>query len=430
MRINIILFNVVLLILLFVLIYLLININYNKPYEKFTAEASAFLDTAPSFNMNTQNIVNSTYNTTQFATDSIDMELQESIPVDTLGNGPGAAFDNVGDIMCQNRIVRLKGPSAGISYPNGYYWIQTGNGPKLTYLITNEEQKFGGGWALAIRAVLGSQTFNVIENINYRDWIDSAPTANSTSARLLGLPLRGTQSGWNASVGLNRFNSDFSEEFNISSVGNKIFNAITPPPPPGRSIFIPTETTTFTATYSEFDCKFPIFRIWLFKEILCIFYYISNGAYTTIRTYIKIPNRDLDSVSTLNRTLKIPNSTMTTINTFRTDLNDDLLYNFKMNIYNINGNPTVSTSTSIGSIASSTITPAATINCLFGCHGTIPADTTTGASRLRYLYAVGAALQNDRNRIKSSAVVVLVPDEITATNPIRYIPCGFEIFVK
>ena len=51
MRINIILFNVVLLILLFVLIYLLININYNKPYEKFTAEASAFLDTAPSFNM-------------------------------------------------------------------------------------------------------------------------------------------------------------------------------------------------------------------------------------------------------------------------------------------------------------------------------------------------------------------------------------------
>jgi len=429
MRINIILFNVVLLILLFVLIYLLININYDKPLEKFTTEASAFLDSSPNLNLNTQTIVNSTYNNTQFATDSIDMELQETIQVDTLGNGPSAAFKSVVDIMCQNRIVKLRGPTAGLSYPNGYYWIQTGSGPKLTYLITNEDI-FSGGWLLAIRGVLGTQAFNLVENINYRDWLDTGATANSTSAKLLSLPIRGTQSGYNPSIGLHRYNSDYSEEFNISSIGNKIFNAISSPPPQGSTILTPTETTKFTAIYSDLDCKFSIFRVYLLKEILCNFYYVNNGTNVTIRTYIKIPNKDLDSVSTLHKTLKMPNSTMTTINTFREDTNSDLLYNFKMNIYNFNGSPPVSTSTSIGSIVSSTITPAATINCLLGCHGTVPADATNKTPRMRYLFAVGDTLQNDRSRISSSAILVTVPDEITATNPIKYIPCGFEIFVK
>lgn len=432
MRINIILFNVVLLILLFVLIYLFINIKYNKPIEKFTAEASVFLNTPSTDKIDSSSIVSSTYINTQFNTDSIDMELQETIQVDTLGNGPSAAFDSVVDIMCQNRIVKLKGPTAGLSYPNGYYWIQTGNGPKLTYLITDDsEQFYGGGWLLAMRGVLGTQTFNLDRDINYIDWLYSGPTANSTSARLLSLPIRGTQSGYNPSIGLNRFNNDYSQEFNISSIGNKIFNAILPPPPSRSTIINPSDTTTFTALYSEFDCKFPIFRIYLLKEILCIFYFIKNGSYITIKTYIKIPNKDLDNVSTLHKTLKIPNSNMTTINTFRTDNNTDLVYNFKINIYNINGSPPVSTSTSIGSIVSSVNnTPAASINCLLGCHGTIPADSTTGTPRTRYLFAIGAEYLFDRTKIKSSAILVTVPDEITATNPIRYIPCGFEIFVK
>lgn len=428
MRISIILFNVVLLILLFVLIYLFININYEKTHEKFTTEAAAFLsNTQSNQNTNDQSIVNTTYNTTQFTTDSIDMELQETIQVDTLGNGPAAAFDSVVDIMCQNRIVRLRGPTAGLSYPNGYYWIQTASGPKLTYLITDEEV-YGGGWLLAMRAVLGSQVFNVVENINYRDWLDTGATINSTSARLLSLPLRGTQSGYNPSIGLNRFNRDYSDEFNTSSVGSKIFDALIPPISNGTNIFNISETTVFSAAYSEFDCKFPIFRIYLLKEILCIFYYIKNDSFVTIKTYIKIPNRDLDNVSTLHRTLKMPNATMTTINNFRTDTNSDLIYNFKMNIYNINGSPPVSTTTSIGAAFSLNSAPAATINCLLGCHGTIPAEGQT--PRLRYLFAVGAALQGNRNRITSSAILITVPDEITATNPIKYMPCGFEIFVK
>lgn len=416
MRINIILFNVVLLILLFVLIYLLININYDKQYEKFTSEAAAFLPNTSATNTGStgQNIVNTTYNATQFSTDSIDMELQESIPVDTLGAGAGNAFDSPVDILCQNKIVKLRGPTAGFYYPNGYYWIQTPAGPKLSFLIT-DDQIYGGGWLLALRAVLGAQVFNVINNAKYTFILNTGATLNSISSSLLALPIRGTASIYNASMPLHRFNTDHTEEFGISSVGNKIFNALSPPPPPGTSVLTPTMSTTFTADYSPFCCKFSIFRVWLFKEIYCKFYYIINGTHQTFQTYIKIPNRDLDNVSTLNRTLRKPDSTTTTINSFRADRNNDLIYNFKINIYN-DGRTGPS--------------PSATINCLLGCHGTNPADTTAGTLRERYIYAFGAVNELSTGLIKSSAVYIVVPDEITATNPIKYIPCGVEIFVK
>jgi hypothetical protein len=342
------------------------------------------------------------------------MELQESIPVDTLGAGAGNAFKSPVDIMCQNKIVKLRGPTAGFYYPNGYYWIQTPAGPKLSFLIT-DEQVFGGGWLLAIRAVLGAKVFNVASSDKYTSLLNTGATINSTSSRLLELPLRGSGSIYNASMPLHRFNNEHTEEFNISSVGNKIFNALTPPPPPGTSVLTPTMSTTFTADYSPFCCKFSIFRVWLFKEIYCKFYYVVNDTNKTWSSYIKIPNRDLDNVSTLHRTLKRPNSTTTIINSFRPDYNNDLIYNFKMNIYNH---------------GTSGPAPSATISCLLGCHGTIPANTTTGTLRERYIYAFGAVNELNTNIITSSAIYISVPDRITAETPIRYIPCGFEVFVK
>jgi len=430
MRINIILFNVVLLILLFVLIYLLININYNKNFEKFTGEGSVFLQ-GTNLSIPTANIVNTTYSTTQFSTDSIDMEQQETIQVDTLGNGPRNAFKSVVDIMCNNKMAVLKPHLELKIYRNGYYWIETSRGAKLTFIITNEEI-FGGGWLLVLRSVLGSKCWSLLDNSYYGQWLTQGPTDNTTSAWLLGLPIRGETSGYNPSMGLNRYNDDYQSEFNISSIGNKIFNALSPRMSNGTADPTPNENTRFSRDSSrDFDSLFSIYRIYLFKEILCNFYYTMNEQNITRRTYIKIPFRNLDSISTFPRTLKRPEYT-TIINRFKVNENSDLIYNFKINIYNqseeIDNVDRTITNNNTNNTNTNTIPriPKTTINCLLGCYGTL----SNTSPPIRYLFAAGAAEQSNRNLIKSGGVLVLIPATITAADPIRYLPCGFEIFVK
>ena len=104
MRIKNILLNVLLLIFLFVLIYLYIYINYNI-YEKFTS------------------LTRQTFDSNKSDTDPIYEEGYEPVNETYIGIDSKNAFKSVVDIMCQNRVVALRGSSAGTSFGNGYYWI-------------------------------------------------------------------------------------------------------------------------------------------------------------------------------------------------------------------------------------------------------------------------------------------------------------------
>lgn len=407
MRIKIILLNVLLLIFLFVLIYLYIYVNYNNNYENFVGEASVFLSTIDNVNQ-IQDISTSTTNANNTDTEKID-EI-DNIPVNEeyIGMNPTYAFDNVADIMCQNRIVKLKKSASGISYGNGYYWINISSvGPKLIYLLTNEEIQ-NGGWLLAMRATKGSDNYNLVNTRKYLKWTSSSTDKKSKSQHILNININSV-TRYNPELGLFRYNEDLKESFNISSIGNNIYT-------PNKI----------------YDCKFDTFNEYMFKEIMVIFFKEKiDDSFEKKIGYLKIPNKELDNVSTLNNLFKLPdNSSTISFNSFKTTKNMELIYNFKMNIFNIQGG-TSSTSQNTGSLSTYS-PPITTINCLLGVQGTREARIENGINkpRIRYIYGIGVSNSKDKNIIKSSAVLIEIPDIINSETDISYFPLGFELYIK
>jgi len=358
----------------------------------------------------TTNIADSTTNNNDIQIDNIDIEVPERIEKSSAGMSSSSAFFSVADILCEKRMAHLKGETAGISYPNGYYWINIRNGPKLLYLITDESIN-SGGWLLAMRGVQNSETFNLRNDKKYLYYLKSTVLLQQNSRYLLGLNIK-ENVNYNPTAGLLQYNNDLSQSFITSSIGSKILTA-----PNQRAI-------------STYDAKFETFNAYILREIMIIFH---ERIDRKITTYVKIPGKDLDEFPTLVTGLKKPSESMKSINTFKTTHNFDLDYNFKMNIHNLTPTTTATTTTnsalSQSSQSSRVSEPVEIISCLLGVHGTFPA--TGNIPRLRYIYAVG--VENHTNRLNtptSAAVLIEIPDIITPQNPIKYYPLGFEIYVK
>jgi len=408
MRIRIILLNVLLLIFLFVLIYLYIYVNYNNITEKFVGEGAIFLQSVNNKNSNLADVSTVTTNANNTTTESI--ELGEQIPINEeyMGMDPKNAFVNIIDIMCQNRIIKLKGATNGIYFNNGYYWINIPIvGPKLLFLITNDEIQ-SGGWLLAMRATKESETYNIISYSNLLDWFTDTTTKKSYSNYILSLEIN-SKIRHNKELGLLKYNNDLVDNFNISSIGNKIYTS-----------------------NSLYDCKYEIFNNYNIKEIMVIFYKDSiDDSLNKKIAYLKIPNKELDNVSTLNNLFAkaIKSVNVTYFNTFKTNKNMDLLYNFSIDIYNIQGGSTT-TSTSKTSSLSTHTAPIESFLCLLGVQGTVEARVENGVNipRTRYIYGVG--VRNLKNTIRSSALLIEIPDIINTADDIKYFPLGFELYIK
>ena len=412
MRIKIILLNVLLLIFLFVLIYLYLYINYNKSYENFTAESNVFLSSTNT-NYQSNNIASNTVNAN--STDPQQIDILESLPFneDYMGLSPTNAFTYVNDIMCQNRIDILK-KTGKKTYGNGYYWVNIPTiGAKLLYLITDEAIQ-SGGWVLAMRVTVGSSTYNLVYRFNYNEWLGTITTKKAKSQYILSLEINPTVR-YNNELGINRYNEDLMLNFNTSSIGTKIYT-------PNK----------------KYDCKFESFNNYMFKEIMVIFFKNEKeDSLNKLIAHIKIPNSQLDNVSTLNKTFKLPEDPTTiTFNSFRTDKNMDLIYNFKMDVYNIQGGISTSSASSRSSLSTYT-PPFCTFNCLLGVQGTIDARVENGVSipRTRYIYGIGISNSNRAEEIIPSAVLIEIPDIITVDNAtkrtnINYFPLGYELYIK
>jgi len=374
MRIKNILLNVLLLIFLFVLIYLYIYINYNI-YEKFTS------------------LTRQTFDSNKSDTDPIYEEGYEPVNETYIGIDSKNAFKSVVDIMCQNRVVALRGSSAGTSFGNGYYWINIPSiGPVLLYVLT-DETVYNGGWILTMRGALGTDTFNLINNFKYNTWLSDTTTRTSYSQYITVLEIDPLKR-YNNELGLIKYNTDLQSHFQISSVGDKIYDINT-----------------------IYDAKFESFNKYLVKEILVIFY--SKKLQLTNQkmiTYYKIPNKDLDNYSTLNKSLSMtPNLSFLE---FRTTNITNLVLNFNITIYDI--------SSSITSKKQIT-----TINCLFGIYGQSTVKDEKGQQTIvRIIQGVGIRDIGDSNIIVYSALRITIPQSATSRQDFSYEPVGFEIYVK
>jgi len=374
MRIKNILLNVILLIFLFVLIYLYIYINYNL-YEKFSS------------------LTKSTLDSNKAETETIHQEAYETESDYQIGLDPSNAFKSVVDIMCQNRVVALRGPSAGTSFGNGYYWINVPSvGPVLLYVLT-DETVYNGGWILAMRGAIGTDTFNLTNNFKYNTWLADITTRTSYSQYITTLEIDPSK-GYNNQLGLIRYNTDLQGKFQISSIGEKIY-----------------------ITNSIYDVKFESFNKYLVKEILVIFY--SKKLESTnqkMMAYYKIPNRDLDSYSTLNKSLSM--TPKISLLEFRATNITDLVLNFSITIYDISSNLN----------SKKQIT---TINCLFGVYGQgLVRDDKGQETTVRIIQGVGIRDIGDTNIISYSALRITIPQSAKSRQDFSYEPVGFEIYVK
>lgn len=414
MRINIILFNVVLLIFLFVLIYLYLYINYNNNVEKFTVagfNTSASEDSSGGSGSVGTVTENNNVSTQQISTS----DLEEIVSEEFKGMNPSSAFDNVNIIMAINTAKTYLSLPNVSHYGNGYYWINLKNGAKLLFVIT-DTSIHGGGWILALRLTTGSDLLNLTRDRGYRSWVGSSTSRSSKARALLSLQMREGSNGlvYNHELGLFEYNQELEREFNISSVGEFI-----------------------TKTNRNYDCKFSSFNEYMFKEVMVRFYLLdSQGQRSNINTYMRVPNRELDDYNCLNNFFKAPSTipNMTVFNSFNNTNNYDLIRNFRLNIGNFESNPPVSTSQSVTGLSSLTNTPISvmSVNCLLGIHGTIPASGTgtTATPRMRYLLGIGVTSITNRELIQSSAVYILVPDNLTNTSQITITPCAFELYIK
>lgn len=415
MRINIILFNVLLLIFLFLLIYLYLYINYNNNIEKFTPEA----------------IFNSSTTDTETPSDlanSNSVDMQEIVPTDATvivsetyrGMTPTNSFNNVGIIMAINIARQYLNLTNVSNYGNGYYWINLKSGAKLLYVITDTD-KNGGGWILALRLVAGSPLFNLTNDNKYRRWVSGYVTPNSKATAILTLPLGPNRElRYNQNYGLFDYNQKCENDFRISSVGAAI-----------TTVYNGSDNLT-----KIYDCRFASYSEYMFKEVMVMFHYLKNGINDSNVGYMRVPNRELDDYTSLNGFFKAPtnNIDMKVFDSFNTDNNTNLIRNFKLNIYNYNYTPPANSSqTSVGlNGLTNQQTPIMTIDCLLGMHGTIPASTqnSTVSPRLRYLLGIGVSYIQSRNTITSTGVFITVPDTITNVNQITIAPIAFELFIR
>ena len=176
MRIEIILFNILLLIFLFILIYLYMYINYSNNYEHFE-------DANPSS-------VQSTSEGQYQAPPSIEMN----------GDTENAAINYPSDINSINNERRNnKNPSLICT---GYYWFRMPiSGPKLIYFITNGKnddpvsgnseggKNIDGPWMLALRLVAGSSYLNPLTADDTLRFFIRNSTINSDSLTIYNIKM-------------------------------------------------------------------------------------------------------------------------------------------------------------------------------------------------------------------------------------------------
>jgi len=215
MKIEIIIFNIAVLLLLIYLIYIYIYINYR--YEGFEVSLGQ---------LKTQDdVVDSTINSDFLRINDIfsssDLEELDKNKFD--GNSSEFAYPSeiIPQIKRNFNKFKLLFPNntalQGLSFPDGYYWIRFKNdNRKLIYCIMNEAY-FGGGWMLAMRAVKNSTTFKYDSAYwtNTQTLNDSDSIIKNILTEILNI------NTGNMDIETIRNNEDLRT---ISSIGNLIFN--------------------------------------------------------------------------------------------------------------------------------------------------------------------------------------------------------------
>ena len=214
MRINSILFNILLLLLLATLIYLYLYINYST-YEGF--DDIKIIGGDLQLSKYTDPILNNTRN----------------------GSIPELSFSSADEIKCYNRIIA----NTTKHLKNGYYWINLPVvGPKLIYCIADDDFSTST-WMLAMRGIAGGKTFNY----DSKHWIRNS-TLNADTKSIQSLFAKG-------SIDRKTLNGENKEAFDFNSIGSII--------------------NTNDIDSNKYDCKLDTFNYYRCSEVMIIFYY--NG---------------------------------------------------------------------------------------------------------------------------------------------------------
>lgn len=229
MKIEIIIFNILVLILLIYLIYLYIYINYR--YEGFadannyTKDTDLGTSSAIAVSIKSQDdVVNSTIDQDFLRINDVFSKADyDSIDKNKFdGNSSEFAYPSqiIPQIKKNFEKFKLLFPNntslQGLKFPDGYYWIKFKNeSRKLIYCIMNEAY-FGGGWMLAMRGVKNSTTFKYDSSY----WT-STETLNDTESNIKNTLVDVLKIGTgDMDIDIMRKNDDLKS---ISSIGNLIF---------------------------------------------------------------------------------------------------------------------------------------------------------------------------------------------------------------
>lgn len=268
MRIEIILFNILLLIFLFILIYLYMYINYSNNYEHFEVATTPQSTSNPiSINRTSDGAV--------------------APPIDIIINGEteNAAIDYPQQIDELNKKSRDNNDIISLIC-TGYYWFRMPiSGPKLIYFITNGKnddpvlgkenggKNMGGGpWMLALRLVAGSPYLDTLTSDNTLRFFIRNSTNKSDGATIKSLPLSTTGSNTldstTCSQGcstLRAKNDNLNTYLKYSSIGNRI-----------------TETISDSTKYNQgYDAKFDTYNYYKYDNLLIkIFNNADVGTFT------------------------------------------------------------------------------------------------------------------------------------------------------
>jgi hypothetical protein len=202
MKINSIILNVLFIIILICLIYFFIYLN-NSNFENF----DDVIVNPQASTTDTRNIITTQVESTNTGIVSSEFipEVQETIYNGRLYNTPLNSAD-FGFVLAKV-ASNTDGTSFIPDYKDGYYWINIRNvGTKFIYCIMDEDY-WGGGWMLAMRAVYGSKNFSYDS-----EHFKSATTLNASSSYIENI----IPEAWRTDIN--------STELRKSSIGDKIYD--------------------------------------------------------------------------------------------------------------------------------------------------------------------------------------------------------------
>ena len=223
MNIKLLIFNIIIIIFICCLIYLYLYINYQyEGFDDIQVDNSIEKTTLKSNNINQVDILNTIKPTLE--------EIKKDGTLDYPINFRVLPYFNI------SRNARGEKQLS-----DNYYWVTLPDiGDRLIYCIMDTNY-YGGGWMLAMRAVRGSRTFGYYSNY----WTNPMSTLNSDSTSI--------------AIAI-KPNENESVDFNVSSIGNKIFNNYN-----GNNDEI-----------NKLDAKFDTFNKYPTKEWMAIFYFKNN----------------------------------------------------------------------------------------------------------------------------------------------------------